>query len=139
MKRAHEEIRKKKEARAEENSRRAAEKARKEQRKAAQSRLAGDNPTQKLDDMCRRFGIPDPSPEDGSIEEVLSRLEAKFGSMRFTSKPKTKGCGHGRWWPRVYGLSACDFCDKEFPMYTLRCPQCDARACVPCKIREAGC
>ncbi|PGH26650.1 hypothetical protein AJ80_01595 [Polytolypa hystricis UAMH7299] len=47
-------------------------------------------------------------------------------------------CRHRRWWPRVYGVDSCEYCGRHCPIYTLKCPDCDARACVPCKIRESG-
>lgn len=47
-------------------------------------------------------------------------------------------CTHRRWWPRMYHVDSCQFCGRHCPIYTLRCPDCDARACVPCKIRESS-
>ncbi|EER44303.1 predicted protein [Histoplasma capsulatum H143] len=47
-------------------------------------------------------------------------------------------CHHDRWWPYVYGAGSCQYCDRYCPHYLLGCPSCDARACVPCKIRETS-
>ncbi|EEH17339.2 hypothetical protein PABG_07500 [Paracoccidioides brasiliensis Pb03] len=46
--------------------------------------------------------------------------------------------GGMRWWPRIEGAGSRQYCDRYCPIYLLGSPSCDARACVPCMIRECN-
>ncbi len=54
------------------------------------------------------------------------------------SSARTARCVHPRWWPRADSSEDCHYCGKFRPSYLVRCPECEARACVSCKIEQVG-
>ncbi len=139
------EVQRKKEQEAEERSRLAAEKARQRQEEAARERLY----RQQAEEAAQRVAEAARKEQERLHQQLeeMERLICKFREMEngqwgkepgmAHSKSTKRTCYHDRWWPRAYGASMCEFCEKDFPIYTLRCPDCEVRACVPCKMREA--
>lgn len=72
------------------------------------------------------------------LREFGIRNEKESGNCGRKKGARVSGCTHRMWWPRSYGTDDCEFCGRLCTRYTLRCPDCYARACVPCKIEQTG-
>jgi len=136
---AREKATREKERLAEQRSQEAAKRAREAQEEAARERLARQARADKeareamaAEEEARRRMTPGLEELYKLVQEFRKEMKKEF------RKARGSDCTHRTWWPRSYGTDDCEFCGRLCTRYTLRCPDCDARACVPCKIEQTG-
>lgn len=142
-KEAREKARRERERLAEQRSQEVAERAREAQQEAARERLARQAME---DEEASDAG----AAEEGVIGRMTPELEEKFKLFQrfliWNEKESQKAgrkeddrvsaCKHCKWWwPQIDEPEDCEFCGIYCPHFTLRCPDCYIRACVPCKLK----
>jgi len=138
---------------AERRSQAAAKRAREAQEQAARERLARQSMAEQAAQKAKEAeeAILEAEAIRQAMAEIAERMsklwvayEKEFGCKKAwpragrKSDAQVPGCTHRMWWPRRYGSEECHFCGRLCSLYTLRCPDCDVRACIPCKIEQTG-
>jgi len=122
------------EAEAEKRTLEAAIRAKEEQRKAAEERLAYLRISEKQEVIRNQWA---------RLREQAESREAK--STTTQNEPKTDQCMSSGdiecihppfGWPRRNGTVNCNFCGKTCFKYSFRCPNCNISACQHCKPRQ---
>lgn len=103
--------------------------ARQREKEAARARRAQQEDLRKKEEL-----VDESHGSHTRVDETDEPVHAQEHGTTKDSEVQFSLCQHRAWWKSVPGPGRCEFCERETPRFAFQCPECEKRACAPCRV-----